>query len=300
MDRRTALLSLAAAGMVPFIRSRTAPIRAAKRTIPSSGEKLPSVGLGTWRTFDVGDDQADLGQRRQVLQALLAGEGSVVDSSPMYGRSEDVVGKVSMDLGENKSLFIATKVWTTGEREGKKQMERSFALLNRKQIDLMQVHNLLDWKTHLPTLHRMKEEKLIRYVGITHYLESAYDELESIIRSDAIDFLALNYSVESRTASQRLLPLAKDKGIAVIINRPFEGGSLFDRVKNKELPPWANQINCTSWAQLFLKYILAHPAVTCVIPGTSNPLHMAENIKAADTVLPDARMQAELIKLLAA
>ncbi|MGC3946635.1 MAG: aldo/keto reductase [Chryseolinea sp.] len=308
MNRRTALLNLAATGLVPFVRNPhtvethpdTIETHPVKRAIPSSGEMVPSVGLGTWRTFNVGDNENDLNQRRQVLKELVASGGSVVDSSPMYGRSEGVVGKLSTELGSNARLFIATKVWTTGEREGKEQMQRSFDLLHRKQIDLMQVHNLVDWKTHLPTLYKMKEEKRIRYIGITHYVESAYDQLESIMRSEAIDFLAVNYSAESRTAEERLLPLAKDKGIAVIINRPFEEGALFDRVTDKKLPSLAKDINCRTWAQVFLKYILANPAVTCVIPGTTNPSHMVENVGAADDILPDARMRSEIIKLLAA
>ncbi|MEJ1240176.1 aldo/keto reductase [Chryseolinea sp. T2] len=301
MNRRSAIRNLTAAGLAPFINTLGASAaHVVMRTIPSSGEKLPAVGLGTWRTFDVGDQQEALERRTQVLKVLVSTGGSVVDSSPMYGRSESVVGKLSSDLSLNDKLFIATKVWTSGETEGREQMEKSFSLLRRQQLDLMQVHNLVDWKTHLPTLHRMKDEQRIRYVGITHYLESAYDQLESIMRNESIDFLAVNYSAGSREAERRLLPLAGDKGIAVIINRPFEEGALFNRVAGRKLPVWADTIHCYSWAQLFLKYILSNPAVTCVIPGTTNPSHMQENINAADGIFPDAQMRAEIIKLLAA
>lgn len=268
-----------------------------KRSIPSSGEKITPVGLGTWRTFDASDSTA-LDPLKKVLQQL-ATTGSVVDSSPMYGRSEGVVGTLSSALSLNTKLFLATKVWTSGETEGIQQIEQSFTRFQRKQVDLLQIHNLLDWKTHIKTLQRLKEAKRIRYIGITHYLESAYDQLEQIMRSYPIDFLQVNYSVQSRASAKRLLPLAQEKGIAVIINRPFEEGALFATIQNKPLPEWAQDFGCVSWAQLFLKFILSHPAVTCVIPGTSNPLHMAENLGAAQGSMPDSSMQSELIKLLA-
>ena len=290
-----------AAGMyLPLIGTQEQrAVKVSKRIIPSSGEKLTPIGLGTWLTFDVGDRQSDLEQRQQVLKVLVENEGSVVDTSPMYGRSESVVGRLSASLGLNKNLFIATKVWTTGENEGRAQMDKSFALLKRRQLDLMQIHNLVDWGTHLPIIQRMKEENQIRYTGITHYVESAYDELERIMRTRTIDFLAVNYSLHSRVAEQRLLPLAMDKGIAVIINRPFEQGALFERVRNKPLPAWSREINCSSWAQIFLKYVLSNPAVTCVIPGTSDPAHMLENIRTADGVVPDAHLKGEMLKVLA-
>jgi len=298
MDRRTILRYLAAATLLPAISGKAASA-VTKRPIPSTGEQITPVGLGTWQTFDAGDSTGELDPLREVLKILINKSGSVVDSSPMYGRSEGVVGKLSTELSLNDKLFIATKVWTSGESEGIRQMDKSFALLQRSQIDLMQVHNLVDWKTHLKTLQRMKDEQRIRYTGITHYSESAYDQMERIMRDYPIDFMQVNYSLQSRLAEQRLLPLAQEKGIAVIINQPFEEGALFASVKGKQLPEWAKHFECFSWAQFFLKFIISHPAVTCVIPGTSNPRHMADNITAAYGSLPDTQMRAEMVKVLA-
>ena len=269
-----------------------------KRKIPSSGELLPVIGLGTWQTFDAGDDATLREPLKDVLKTLLDKGGSVVDSSPMYGSSEKVVGDLSTELSLNSKLFIATKVWTTGKDEGIAQMNRSFNLLQRKQLDLMQIHNLVDWQVHLKTLRDWKEQGRVRYLGITHYTESAYSKIEDILKNNAVDFLQINYSMLSRTAEQRLFPLAKEKGIAVIINQPFEEGALFQRVKGKTLPAWTSEFDCSSWGQFFLKFIVSHPAVTCVIPGTSKPHHMADNAGAGFGKLPDENQRQQMLRFI--
>lgn len=268
-----------------------------KRTT-STGEQIPVVGVGTWQTFDVGDSSAATNPLKEVLTTLLEKGGSVVDSSPMYGRSEKVVGDLSTELKINDKLFIATKVWITGKNQGIKQMNESLRLLGRKQLDLMQIHNLVDWRTHLATLRDWKAQQKIRYIGITHYTESAYDQVEQIIKQEPIDFVQINYSLLSRKAEARLLPLAREKKISVLINRPFEEGALFNRVRGKNLPDWANEFDCASWGQFFLKFILSHPAVTCVIPGTSKPHHMADNALAGFGKLPDENHRKKMIALL--
>ena len=268
------------------------------RKIPSSGELLPAIGLGTWQTFDVGNAAAEREPLKEVLKTLLGKGGSVVDSSPMYGSSEKVVGDLSTELNLNAKLFIATKVWTNGKDEGIAQMNRSFSLLQRKQLDLMQIHNLVDWQIHLKTLRHWKEQGRIRYLGITHYTESAYSTIEDILKNNAVDFLQINYSMLSRTAEERLFPLAKEKGVAIVINQPFEEGALFQRVKGKTLPTWASDFDCGSWGQFFLKFILSNSAVTCVIPGTSKPHHMADNAGAAFGKLPDENQRQQMIRFI--
>lgn len=268
-----------------------------KRTT-STGEQIPVVGLGTWQTFDVGENSTATNPLKEVLTTLLEKGGSVVDSSPMYGRSEKVVGDLSTELKINDKLFIATKVWTTGKEQGIKQMNESFQLLGRKQLDLMQIHNLVDWRTHLVTLRDWKAQEKVRYIGITHYTESAYDQVEQIMKREPIDFLQINYSLLSRKAEERLFPLAQEKKISVLINRPFEEGALFSRVRGKTLPDWAKEFDCTSWGQFFLKFILSHPAVTCVIPGTSKPHHMADNAMAGVGKLPNADHRKKMITFL--
>lgn len=259
-----------------------------KRSIPSSNEKLPAIGLGTWQTFDAGENEAEREPLLQVLQTLVGKGGSVVDSSPMYGSSEKVVGDLSTQLNLNEKLFVATKVWTSGEQAGIRQMNDSFKYLKRKRIDLMQIHNLLDWQTHIKTLRDWKEQNKIRYIGITHYTESAFGSIAQILKTTPVDFLQINYSLLSRRAEETLFPLAQEKKVAIIINQPFESGALFTRVKGNSLPPWAGEFDCKSWGQFFLKFILAHPAVTCVIPGTSKPHHMLDNMGAAFGKLPTA------------
>src|SRR5207249_10796027 len=228
-----------------------------------------AVGLGTWRTFDVGASVAPREPLREVLQRFFELGGRVIDSSPMYGAAEGVVGDLGAELGILDALFLATKVWTTGRDAGVAQMEQSLRHLRRRRLDLMQIHNLLDWRTHLRTLRDWKQAGRIRYLGVTHYTSSAYDELEEMLRGEALDFVQVNYSLGEREAERRILPLARDRGIAVLVNRPFTGGGLFERVGGEALPPWAAEGRYESWAQVFLRWILGHPAVTCVIPATS-------------------------------
>jgi len=299
MNRRTCLQNLSAFGLLPLT-SGWVPLddTILKRAIPSSDEKLSAVGLGTWRTFDVGDSSAEREPLKGVLKTLIGEGGNVIDSSPMYGRSENVVGDLSTQLNLNDKLFIATKVWTTGEREGIHQMNNSLSLLQRKKIDLMQIHNLVDWQVHLKTLQAWKAQGKIRYIGITHYLESAYASIEQILKTNTLDFLQVNYSIVSRKSEERLFPLAQEKKVAVVINRPFEEGALFKEVKGMVLPEWAKEFDCNSWAQFFLKFILSHPTVTCVIPGTSKPHHMLDNIRAAHGKLPTEKHRAQMIKFI--
>jgi aryl-alcohol dehydrogenase-like predicted oxidoreductase len=258
------------------------------RPIPSTGEPVPVIGLGTWQTFDVGAERAALDQRKEVLRILLEGGGKVIDSSPMYGRAEAVVGTLLTEMQARSKTFLATKVWTSGESAGVAQMKASAAKLQAPVIDLMQIHNLLDWRTHLATLRAWKEQKKFRYIGITHYADPALDELAAIIRAEPMDFVQFGYSIASRAAEARLLPLCAERGVAVLVNQPFDSGSLFGQVKGKALPEWASELGCSSWSQFFLKYILAHPAVTCVIPGTARPDHMRNNLAAGIGRLPDA------------
>ena len=257
------------------------------RSIPSSGEPLPCVGLGTWRQFDVGEDSAQRAALKTVLRRLVDLGGTVVDSSPMYGRSERVVGTLSAELGLTDQIFGATKVWTRGRAAGKRQMRRSMERMRQEPMDLMQVHNLVDWRTHLDTLQDWKARGLVRYVGVTHYVTSAFDELATVITGRDIDFVQLPYSLRTRQAEDRLLPLAAENDVGVIVNEPFEGGALFGRVEGTPLPDWAASFDCESWAQFFLKYILGHEAVTCVIPGTSDPEHVVDNVRAGYGRLPD-------------
>ena len=250
------------------------------RTIPSSGEKLPVIGCGTWQTFDVGADAAARKKLASVLTTLFDTGGSVIDSSPMYGTSEDVAGSLVAELGARQKAFLATKVWTRGRDAGVRQIERSMQLLRTDRLDLMQVHNLLDWRIHLATLRDMKSRGRIRYLGVTHYTSGAYPELEAVMRSEKLDFIQVNYSADDRAAEDRILPLAAERGMAVLINLPFGGGGLLRRLRSRPLPQWAAEIDCQTWAQVLLKFILGNPAVTCVIPGTANPEHMGENAKA--------------------
>lgn len=269
------------------------------RAIPSTGETIPIIGMGTWQTFDPPQqDAATIATLTEVLRTFHAAGGRVIDSSPMYGRSEAVAGELSTKLNVNADLFIATKVWTRGEQQGARQMRQSLDELKREKIELMQVHNLVDWRTHLKTLRQWKEDGRIKYIGVTHYVPSAFDELERIVKEASIDFLQLPYSLGTRDAEQRLLPAARDKGVATLINRPFEEGSLFRAVRGKELPP-AVKTFASSWGEAFLKFILANDAVTCVIPATSNPKHMADNVRAGFGRLPDAAERKALLAVIA-
>ncbi len=267
-----------------------------RRPIPSSGETLPVVGLGTWQAFDV-EDRIARGPQREVLGRFVELGGRVVDSSPMYGAAESAVGDLAKDLAVRDSLWIATKVWTTGRAAGVAQMDRSLRRLGGKRLDLLQVHNLVDWQTHLATLREWKAAGRVRYVGVTHYSAAGHGALEQVMRSESLDFVQLNYSVAEREAEQRLLPLARDRGIAVLVNRPFAQGALLRRLRDDALPAWARDLQCSSWAQLFLKWIVAHPAVTCVIPATSRRLHVEDNMAAGVGPLPDRATRERIASL---
>lgn len=290
MDRREALRFLAVAAMSPAIAARAQPAPIARR-IPSSGETLPAIGLGTWLTFDVG--AADTPARRargDILRAFLAAGGLVVDSSPMYGSSEAVIGE-ELARTPGARVFSATKVWTVGGLSGRRQMEHSLALWRTRRVDLMQVHNLLDWETHWPTLRAWKAEGRARYIGMTTSHGRRHDDLEAIIKRERPDFVQLTYNLADRQVEKTLLPLAADRGAAVIVNRPFDGGELFGAKTAKPLPGWAREIDCRSWAEAFLKWIVAHPAITCAIPATSQPAHLEQNMRAAAGPLPDAALR---------
>jgi diketogulonate reductase-like aldo/keto reductase len=276
--------------------SRAEPARAGmlKRAIPRSGERLPAVGLGTYQTFAIGNNPAQREPVREVLRLFVEHGGAVVDSSPMYGSAEDAVGDLSAELGVRPSLFMATKVWTSGRESGVRQMNDSFRKMRVERMDLMQIHNLQDWRTHARTLEDWKKSGRIRYTGITHYHEGAYDELERIMKTRQFDFVQFNYSIIERDAERSVLPLALDSGHAVIANRPFAAAGLFSRVRGKQVPEWAAEFDCASWAQFFLKYILSHPAVTCAIPATSKPHHLVDNMTAGIGRMPDAAMRRKM------
>jgi diketogulonate reductase-like aldo/keto reductase len=268
------------------------------RPIPSTGELMPVIGLGTWRAFDVGSDETGWRPLRQVLQRFLDDGGRIIDTSPMYGRAEAVTGDLLAEAGARPRSFLATKVWTTGREPGIEQMRRSAQLLRTEIIDLIQIHNLVDWRTHLATLRRMKEEGRVRYIGITHYTTGALPELARILRAESgIDFVQLGYSLATRAAETELLPTAAERGVAVIANQPLERGDLFRRVRRHELPGWAREFDCASWASLFLKYVLAEPAVTCLIPATGNPDHLKDNLGAGFGSLPSARQREQIREL---
>jgi diketogulonate reductase-like aldo/keto reductase len=261
------------------------------RKIPSTGEELPAIGLGTWQVFNVGTGAAERAPLREVIANFQKAGGRVIDSSPMYGTAESVAGDLVAELGLRERLFIATKVWTRGRAEGIAEMERSFKKLRVTTMDLMQIHNLLDVEVHTKTLNDMKAKGRIRYTGITHYTSSAYADVEKWLAREKYDFLQINYSLAERESEKKILGMCKDKNIAVIANRPFAEGAMFKRVRGKPLPPWAAEIGIASWAQYFLKWIVGHPAVTCTIPGTGSPAHIADNVAAGFGALPDEKMR---------
>ena len=261
------------------------------RKIPSTGEEIPAVGLGTWQVFDAGNDAAARAPLREVLDQFAKAGGKLIDSSPMYGSAESVAGDLVAELGLREKLFVATKVWTRGMEDGIREMETSFRRLKVKQMDLMQIHNLLDVDVHTRTLLDWKSRGKIRYLGITHYTASAHAEVERQLKKVKYDFLQINYSLAERESEKRLLPYCLQNGIAVIANRPFAEGAMFRRVRGKPLPPWAAEIGVASWAQYFLKWIVGHPAITCVIPGTGKPEHVADNVAAGFGVVPDEPMR---------
>jgi diketogulonate reductase-like aldo/keto reductase len=268
------------------------------RPIPSSGEAVPVVGLGTWQVFDVGADERARQPLRMVLREFADAGARMIDTSPMYGRAESVTGDLVAELGLRSHVFLATKVWISGREAGIAQMRRSAELLKNPVLDLIQIHNLLDWRTHLATLRQMKAAGQVRYIGITHYTTGSLPELARILESEpGIDFVQFGYSLASRAAEQRLLPVAAARRVATIVNQPFETGGMFRRVRGKPLPEWAAEFDCTSWAQLFLKYIIAEPAVTCVIPATGSPEHMTDDLKAGFGRLPDPRQREQIRRL---
>jgi diketogulonate reductase-like aldo/keto reductase len=296
------LIAASAAGLfLPSGAARAAneSSRMLMRAIPSSGEKLPVIGLGTWQTFDVDLTADNRRQLEEVLSLFVKLGGRVIDTSPMYGRAEQVIGDLTAALGIREQLFLATKVWTQGKQSGIESMERSMARLRTKPIDLMQVHNLVDVHTHLATLREWKEQGRIRYIGITHYESGAFGEVEKVLRTEELDFLQINYSIMEREAEQRILPLAQDRQVALIINRPFGGGDLFNRVRSRPLPDWAAEFDCRSWAQFFLKWIVAHSAVTCAIPATDKPLHLEDNMQGGVGGLPDAKTRQRMVEFIA-
>ncbi len=282
----------AAATIAPRLATKASQFDLMKRPIPSSGERLPIVGLGTWQTFSLSQREASAA----VLERFVQLGGKLIDTSPMYGEAERAIGIIGEDLGVLDDLFFATKVWTRGEQAGAEQIRRSGKLMRASPIDLMQVHNLVDWRTHLNTLRHMKDDGQIRYMGITHYTVSAHDNLEKIVQTEPVDFVQVNYNIAARNAEYRLLPLAADKGVAVIINRPYAEGSLFRRVRNEQLPDWTKDFDCSSFGQFFLKFILSNPAVTAAIPATSKIHHLEDNLDAARGRLPDEAMRRRMIE----
>jgi diketogulonate reductase-like aldo/keto reductase len=290
-----------AAGAPPMT-PRAAPIQAPSqrmRQIPSTREAIPALGLGTSDSFEAGPSAAERAPLSDVLRIFHAAGGRLIDSSPMYGTAESVVGDLLNQTSLTDQVFRATKVWTSGREAGIRQMEESERRMGGEKLDLIQVHNLLDTETHLATLREWKAAGRIRYLGVTHYTADAHARLEQIVRTEQLDFIQINYSAGEPEAAERLLPSCADRGVAVLLNRPFADGRLFRSMRGKELPPWAAEFDCVSWAQFFLKFCLAHPATTCVIPATSKPQHMEDNMRAGLGRLPDGAQQKRMRELVA-
>ena len=292
--RRLLLQAGAAALLAPVTESRAVPAGLITRAIPRSGERLPAIGLGTYQVFDLPSSQLAGTELQAVLKRFVELGGAVVDSSPMYGHAEATTGILSSALNVRQSLFFATKVWTSGRDAGIRQMEDSFRLMQTKTIDLMQVHNLLDLKVHLPVLREWKKAGRIRYLGITHYHAGAHAEVEKLVKTGDFDFVQINYSMDEPEAEARLLPACAASGTATLINRPFSQAGLFGRVRGKPLPPWCADMDCSSWAQFFLKWIISNPAVTCAIPGTGRVAHIEDNMAACTGRLPDAALRKKM------
>jgi diketogulonate reductase-like aldo/keto reductase len=261
------------------------------RPIPSTGESVPAIGLGTWQTFDVGASAHERAPLEDVLRTFVAAGGTLIDSSPMYGRAEEVVGDLATATDVHPQLFIATKVWTSGKAEGIRQMEASMRKLRSSRLHLVQVHNLLDVDTHLDTLEEWQREGRVRYIGITHYVDSAHEAVARVLTSRRVDFVQINYSAADRAAERLVLPLARDRGVAVLVNRPFVEGALLRRLGDQPLPEFASEIDCRSWSELLLKFVISHPAVTCAIPATSSAAHLRDNMRAADGPMPDPALR---------
>ncbi|MES2320595.1 MAG: aldo/keto reductase [Pseudomonadota bacterium] len=299
MKRRDMLCTLA--GAVAGLSGAAPAVAGAamhRRKVPSSGELLPVIGMGTWQTFNVGHKAEERLAVEKVLAEFVALGGRVLDSSPMYGASEQVAGELAEKLRIRSKLFIATKVWTFGRDAGIRQMEESMAKLRARPLDLMQVHNMQDVQTHLATLREWKRQGLVRHIGVTHYTAGAHEEVARLIATEKVDFIQINYSAGEREAEQRLLPLARERGVAVIASRPFVGGDVFRRLRSKPLPPWAADIDCSSWAQLLLKFVVSHPAVTCAIPATSKLEHLRDNMQAGFGRMPDEKQRALIARQL--
>lgn len=300
ISRRDLLRLALGAGMIVFTGGVAMAAPMITRPIPSSGEALPVIGLGTWQTFDVDKSEGQRTPLREVLREFVTAGGKVVDSSPMYGRSETVLGDLSQQLRVGKQLFVATKVWTNGRDAGIRQMEESLKRLRLERLDLMQIHNLVDWHTHLGILREWREQGRVRYIGVTHYTASAYDQLTRVLENERVDFAQFNYSIVERDAERRLLPLAADRRVAVLINRPFAAGAVFAKLRSKPLPPWSKEIGCATWAQFLLKFVISHPAVTCAIPATSKLEHLIDNMQAGIGGLPDDNTRARMVKYVSA
>jgi len=287
----------AASTLLPMTTAAQMPNKSLiKRAIPKTGDLLPVVGIGTYDTFNVSPNAPERKELKQVLLEFAALGGTAIDSSPMYGEAERVVGDLTGELNNREQYFFATKVWTSGRQAGVRQMEQSFKLMRTLRMDLMQIHNLLDLDVHTQTLKEWKADGKIRHMGITHYHAGAHSELERLAKTNTYDTAQFNYSLVEREAEARLLPACLDAGVAVIVNRPFAQANLFGRVKGKPLPAWAAEFDCTSWAQFFLKYLLGHPAVTCVIPGTRRIEHLKDNMQAGTGRLPDAAMRRRMLQ----
>jgi len=294
MDRRRFLnATAAAAGVAAFSSSAKAQVILTK-TIPSSGEVIPALGMGSWLTFDVGDDQPARNIRRDVLETFFVAGGRLIDSSPMYGTSQEVIGWCLDALGKRDGVIAADKVWTPQGQDGPAQIERSRSRWRVTQFDLLEVHNLVDWERHLETLFAMKANGQLRYVGVTTYAGLRHDAVERIMRAHPLDFVQLTYNIADRKAEERLLPLAMERGIAVIANRPFREGQLFPIVRNSPLPKVAKEIGAKNWAQFMLKFVISHPALTCAIPATRRVDHMRENMAALSGPVPDAQIRREM------
>ncbi len=299
ISRRRFLQGLGAASASLLLGNARGSTRSARheRIIPSSDERIPVIGMGSWLVFAIDPDKEDeLATRTAVIREFVERGGGMIDSSPMYGVAQDVIGRSLERIGGHTGVFSATKVWTRGNRQGLLQMEDSRLLWRLPRIDLMQVHNLMDWQTHLPNLYDMKDGGEIRYVGVTTSHGRRHDEMIDVMRSQPLDFVQFTYNLLDREAENYLLPLAADKGIAVIVNRPFQRGALFEKFGHRALPDWAADIDCDNWAQFFLKFIVSHPAVTCAIPATSRVGHLQQNMAAAYGRLPDPPMRREMIK----
>jgi diketogulonate reductase-like aldo/keto reductase len=293
--RRSVLGALGAAGLAAVARAEETKPVIELREIPSTKEKIPAIGIGSYQTFDTTDAKSV----QPVLERFLALGGRVIDSSPMYGDAEQAIGDMLTAIGADaKAAWVATKVWTEGKQKGVKEMQRSLKRLGRSSIELMQIHNLVDWKTQLATLREWKAAGTIKYIGVTHYGHSAFDELEAIVKTEGIDFVQLPYNVLDRAAEKRLLPAAKDKGAAVLVMEPFDSGSLFKKTKGTKLPSVATDLGCTSWAQLALKFLLGHPAVTCPIPATSKVKHVEDNLGALHGPYPTEKQRAAIVAAL--